>query len=394
MGKYLIVGSGISGCTAASELARQGNDVDLVESSNTIGGAILGYTCKATDECSRCGVCVAHTQLHNSLKNKRITPSVGTSIQSVSNNGKIDAVITRKNPSVSYHKCISCDKCIHACPEQCITRIQKGELVQYAVDYDKCLLHQGKPCTVCSDSCPTNAIFSQTATTKMTLSSDAVLVATGHEPYDASKKIRLGYGRIGNILTGVEAEEILSRQTSLGDPSDSIAFVQCVGSRDPRIGRNYCSSVCCAYALRLARIIKYRNADTPVTIYYIDIQNFDKTFTLFRKNVEDSGVRFVRGVPFSVEKSSSGRLKLHIENMDGEDSIVEHDMVVLSVGMGPTADSEKFVSFFGLEKDEFGFFASSLPNVFVSGTCKEPLSIPDSMASARAIALEMIEKYC
>lgn len=391
MSKYVIIGSGISGCTAAEELARQGNSVELIESSNTIGGSILGYTCKATDECSRCGVCVAHTQLNTSLKHDRITTSVGASIQSVSNNSKnIDTVITRKNPSISYHECIFCDKCVYACPEQCISKIQRGEFVQYVIDYDRCLIHKGKQCAVCSDACPPDAIFSQTETTEITISSDAALVATGHEPYDASKKMRLGYGRVENVITGVEAEEILSRQTYLGDPTDNIAFIQCVGSRDPQIGRNYCSSVCCAYALRLAHIMKYRHAATPVTIYYIDIQNFDKTFTLFRKSVEDSGVRFVRGVPFLIERSSTGRLKLHIENMDGEESIVEHDMVVLSVGMGPTTDSEKIASLFGLKKDEFGFFSSSLANVFVSGTCKEPLSITDSMASARAVALEML----
>jgi heterodisulfide reductase subunit A len=399
MSKYVIIGSGISGCTAAGELANQGNDVELIEARNTIGGAILGYTCKATDECSRCGVCVAHTQLHEALKRNRVTISVGTSIKSVSNNGKnIDLIITRKNPSISYHRCISCDTCVHACPEQCITKIQRGEFVQYIIDYTKCLLHKStanvpfaerKQCTVCADVCPTRAIFAKTATTEMAISADAALIAIGHEPYDASQKVRFGYGRINNVITGVEAEEMLSRQTYLGSPSDSIAFIQCVGSRDPQIGRNYCSSVCCAYALRLARIIKYRNTDTPVTIYYIDIQNFDKTFTLFRKAVEDSGVHFVRGVPFSVERSSTGKLKLQIANMDGEDSIVEHDIVVLSVGMGPAHDSEKLASLFGLKRDEFGFFSSSLPNVFVSGTCQEPLSIPDSMASARAIALEM-----
>ncbi len=389
MRKYLIIGSGISGCTTAEELARQGNEVALIESSNVIGGAVLGYTCKATDECSRCGVCVAYTQLQASLKNKRISAVVGASIQSVSNNGKIHTLITRKNPSISYHTCIFCDQCVHACPEQCISRVQRAEFAQYAVDFDKCRLHKGQQCSVCSDSCPANAISSQSATTEMAVQGDAALVATGHHPYDASKKVRLGYRRIENVLTGVEAEEILGRQTYLRKPSDSIAFIQCVGSRDPHIGRNYCSSICCGYALRLSRIIKYRNADTPVTIYYIDIQNFDKTFTLFRKAVEDSGVRFVQGVPFAVEQATDGKLKLYIDSMDDENSIVEHDVVVLSVGMGPTADSGKMASLFGLKRDEFGFFSSSLPNVFVSGTCKEPLSIPDSMASARATALEM-----
>ncbi len=390
MSKYLIIGSGISGCTAADELAKQGNDVELIESNNVIGGSILGYTCKATDECSRCGVCVAYTRLHDALRHQNVNASVGTSIQSVSNNGSIDIVISSKNPSINYSTCISCDKCVHACPEHCITKIHRGELLQYALEYEKCLLHQGQQCSVCSDICPTNAISSQTAITETTISGDAALVATGHDPYDAKKKIRFGYGRVENVITGVEAEEILNRQTYLRNPSDSIAFIQCVGSRDPSINRNYCSSVCCAYALRLARVIKYRNPETPVTIYYIDIQNFDKTFTLFRKSVEESGVQFVRGLPFIVDQSNNGKLKLRIEDMEGEETIVEHDTVVLSVGMGATNDADNIASLFGLQQDEFGFFFSSTSRLFVSGTCKEPLSITDSMTAARATALEML----
>jgi heterodisulfide reductase subunit A len=271
-----------------------------------------------------------------------------------------------------------------------MTRIQRGELVQYAIDYAACRLHKGESCSICADACPTHAIFTQTATTEMSISSDKALIATGHDPYDATQKIRFGYGRLDNVITGAEAEEILSRQTYLRNPEDSIAFIQCVGSRDPRIGRNYCSSVCCAYAMRLARVIKYRNSDTPVTIYYIDFQNFDKTFTLFKNGVEESGVHFVRGIPFNIEQSSSSeKLKLRIENMNGEDTIVEHDMVVLSVGMGPAIESEKLAGLFSLNRDDFGFFSSSSPQVFVSGTCQEPLSIPDSMAAARAIAVEM-----
>lgn len=390
MSTYLIIGAGISGCTAADELAKQGHDVELIESSNRIGGAVLDYTCKATDECSRCGVCVAHTRIYDAIKHPSVHVSVGTSIQSVSHNGTLQIHLSRKNPSIAYHACVSCDRCIEACPEGAISKTQRAELTQYVVDFEKCRLPQGKSCSLCADACPEQAIFAQAAVTNTTVTGDAALIATGHEPYNAKKKIRLGYGRFENVMTGVEAEELLNRQPYLRNPSDNIAFIQCVGSRDPRIGRNYCSSVCCAYALRLARIIKHRHPETPVTIYYIDIQHFDKTFTLFRKSVEESGVQFVRGIPSQIEHTRSGRVRLHIESQDGDNSLVEHDLVVLSVGMGPAAESQRIASFFGLQQDEFGFFSSSLPDVFVSGTCTEPLSIPDSMAAARGSAFDML----
>ena len=392
MGKYAIIGAGISGCTAAIELAGQGHEVTLFETKSVIGGAILDYACKATDECSRCGVCVALTQIFQALQHQRITTILGASIQAVNKHDtRLDLRITRNNPTIDYRACTSCDRCISACPEECITKIHRGELIQYRIDYEKCLLHQGKACGVCAESCPQQAISVKSPLAEMTFSSDAVLIAAGHAPYNAAHHVRFGYGRLDKVITGIEAEEILGRQSSLGSPSEDIAFIQCVGSRDPRIGRNYCSSVCCAYALRLARMIKYRHPETSVTIYYIDIQHFDKTFSLFRKSVEESGVRFVRGLPFLIDRAGNGKLKLHIENMEGEDTIVEHDRVVLSVGMGPADDASQCASLFGLQRDQFGFFtSSSRPNVFVSGTCQEPQSISESMTAARASALEML----
>jgi heterodisulfide reductase subunit A len=240
------------------------------------------------------------------------------------------------------------------------------------------------------EACPAGAVTAGSSESTLALSADALLVATGHQPYDAARKIRLGYGRFPGVLTGAEAEELLSRQESLGSPSDSVAFIQCVGSRDPKEGRNYCSAVCCAYALRLARVLKYRQPQADISIYYIDLQNFDKTFTRLREELTASGIRFVRAIPFRVEQSSAGKLELCIENNDGGQTVVEHDRVVLSVGLEPDPGAAELAKQLGLDRNEFGFFAGdAAARLFVTGTCAAPQSIPDSMSSARAMAAVM-----
>jgi heterodisulfide reductase subunit A len=413
MNTYVVVGAGITGCTAALELARQGNNVSVLESTGRLGGKILSYACKATDSCSRCGVCVAHARVSEALLHPNIEFLAGSSIDSVSfNEGQVIVAGHASNPAIAFSQCIDCGACVEKCPAHCITRYGRGGLIEYNVDYSTCLLHRGKKCSVCAAACPVEAIRLDGAASAIHITADGVLLATGHDTFNPVVKPRLGYGRVPGVITGFEAEEILSERLSLdngGDgvtatrsaaeepavPADpgsskhSVAFIQCVGSRDPRLGRNFCSAVCCAYALRMARVLMARAPGGDVTVYYIDIQNFDKVFTPLRAELEGKGVRFVRGIPSSVTRNSRGRLSLLIEDPRGGDSTAEHDTVVLSVGLGPTAESAKLAALFGLERDEFGFLSSARPNVLAAGTCREPQGIVDSMADARAAVWEL-----
>jgi len=388
MKKYLIVGAGISGCTAAYALAEKGHETVILEKESLAGGKVLDYCCKATDSCSRCGVCVAHTQIRDVLAHPKVTLVPGFELQSVSKSGqKVTVKGVQKYPYIDYHACEKCNACVEACPEGCITKYHRGDLVEFQIDYDKCLLHKGEKCNACVAACDSGAVQAGRERAQVTFTGSDILVATGHEVFDAVQKPRYGYSRSEKIVTGEEAEKLLSGRLELNGAKD-IAFIQCVGSRDPVLGRNYCSAVCCSYALRLARVLKYNNPDTAVTIYYIDIQNFDKEYNLMRKELEDSGVKFRRGLPFLIEETAEGKLRFMIENMEDEESVIYHDLAVLSVGMGPTAGAGEVAETFDIDQDEFGFYSSS-SNVFMSGTCSEPQSIPDSMRSARAVAIEM-----
>jgi heterodisulfide reductase subunit A len=392
MSRFLILGGGISGCTAGTELAGLGHQVTILEQSARFGGKLLDYCCKATDSCSRCGVCVAASQVARAARQQGLRILAGAELKAVRRGAGFTVQAARRNPSIDPGRCVDCGACARACPAGAITRQQKAELVQYVVDYTRCRLQQGKSCDRCLEACPAGAIEleASAAQSELRLKADALLLATGHQPFDAARKIRLGYGRFPGVLTGAEAEELLSRQESLG--GSSVAFVQCVGSRDPQEGNNYCSAVCCAYAMRLARVLRHREPGTEVAIYYIDLQNFDKAFGPLRAELQASGVRFLRGVPFRVEQTSSGRLALYFESPDGQESVAEHDRVILSVGIRPEPRTAGLAGLLGLPLNAHGFLASANPaaQVWACGTCLEPQSIPDCMASARAVALDMV----
>ena len=404
MKNYIVLGGGISGCTAAHSLAEAGNSVTILERSSIAGGKVLDYCCKATDSCSRCGVCVAHTEIHDALSHPGVTLVTGAEVTDTGFHGSSSAKqkertlqVRRRFPFIDYKACEFCGDCVSACPENCISVYRRGELVQYRIDYDKCLLHRGKSCSACMDACDAGAIQGTKPEAVTSLTAHDVLIATGHTPFDPAQKPRYGYSRSEKIITGAEAEARLTGEMDLGE-AKSIAFIQCVGSRDPVIGRNYCSAVCCSYAMRLARIIKYRQPDIDVTIYYIDLQNFDKEFTLLKGEIEEMGVQFRRGLPFRIDELANGKLRFMIEDTapeaaesGSEDTIVEHDLAVLSVGMGPDPSAAETASLFSIEQDSTGFFVSGDEPFFTIGTCREPQSMVESMAEAKSAALQMLE---
>jgi heterodisulfide reductase subunit A len=398
MKRFLVVGAGVTGFAAALELARQGHGVTILESSPAIGGKVLSYCCKATDSCSRCGVCVAHDAIAEALRHPRISILTGARIGAVDAAGP--AVTVRgvaARPQICHSLCVDCGACASACPARSIQRYSRGGLTTYTVDPSTCLLQKGKSCAACAEACGFGAIEAGAPEQPFDLSADGVLIATGHETFDPVCKPRLGYGRLLGVTTGLEAERALSRQAGLtganGEAAGSVAFIQCVGSRDPVLCRNFCSAVCCAYALRMARLLKARQPAAEVTVYYIDIQNFDKVFTPFREGIEALGVRFVRGIPSSVSRAGSGKLGLLIEDPNGNRTTAQHDAVVLSVGMSPADGASRVAELFGLPADEFGFFGHCISKpgrIVAAGTCVEPQSIVQSIASARAAAQELL----
>jgi heterodisulfide reductase subunit A len=387
MKNALVVGAGVTGCSAALELARGGASVTVLERSGRIGGKVLSYCCKATDSCSRCGVCIAHDAVAEAIRSPKVRFLPNAKIASVDASGaRISARAAISGPRIDLRACIDCGKCLAACPQKAVVRYSRGGLVQYSVDISPCSLNNGRECTRCAKACPVGAIDASSPQKAMRFSADGVLVATGHETFDPVVKPRLGYLRLPGVMTGFEAEQALSSRLDLG--GSSVAFLQCVGSRDPSLCRNFCSSVCCAYALRMARVLKTRSPHTEVTVYYIDIQHFDKVQAAFRADVERAGVKFVRGIPSSISPSA-GRLELAIDDPATGSTTARHDTVVLSVGMRPADGAEGIAGLFGLSRNEFGFFEAAAGRVRVAGTCVEPQGMIEAMASGRTAALEM-----
>jgi heterodisulfide reductase subunit A len=323
----LVVGGGIAGLAAASKLAAADVRAVLVEKSAFLGGHAVQYACKATDACVKCGACVVEEKRRRAHRDPRIEVAAASRVIDASRNG------------AGGHRVV-------------IEKQTDGESPR-----------------------------------EKTLQADAVIIATGFKPFDPADK-PYGHPHFDNVLTHLELDRILREKHLPFRPSDErlpqkIAFVQCVGSRDAKLGHLWCSKVCCASALRMARLIKFRRPETDITIFYIDIQTFGKEFDPYFRLLKKE-LHLARALPADIFRTAEDRLRVVYFN-PGEDQSREDlfDMVVLAVGITPSDDNRSLADLFQLTPAESGFLEGSDENgVFVAGTAGGPMSIAESVSSA------------
>lgn len=236
---------------------------------------------------------------------------------------------------------------------------------------------------------------------RRTLQADAIILATGLEPIDASVIPELGYPKLANVLLSTSFDEIV--QKGLKRPSDggtvgAVAFVQCVGSRVETRGVPYCSAVCCMNAIKNAIAIKEADNSVEVYVLYIDIRTHGKGYEALYKKARERGVRFIRGQPsMIVRRPGSERLLVVGENtLLKELYEIPVDLAVLSVGLRPSQGTSELLSMLDLrpdkdgligEDDRFESTSTSVKGVFVAGCAEAPKDVRDSIAQGEAAAL-------
>lgn len=367
-GKVMVVGGGIAGLTAAWELSRQNIDVELVEKSCFLGGHSIGFTCKATDTCKQCGACSVEEMLGNVTASPRINVHLRTMVSGMD---KADGfkVTLSKTPL----------------EEAAPAAVQKG----FSQHNTPLFVTRGPV-----DDAPEGAVDVDTLGSDADLAVDAVIIATGYTPFDPDLKSTYGYDKWDNVITGLDLENIIRENGQLVRPSDGkkpkkIAFIQCVGSRDERLGNLWCSEVCCPYAMRMAGVAKHHDPEADISMFYIDIQNSGKEFPVFYEKIKEE-IRFVRTIPVDIYPLEEDRLELrHMAEDAGEPASEEYDLVVLSVGIMPGKDTALISETLNVPVNQDGFLetAGKDAGVFVAGTAKGPGSIAATIAGAGDAAL-------
>jgi heterodisulfide reductase subunit A len=262
-------------------------------------------------------------------------------------------------------------------------------------------------CRLCEVACQPNAIDHDMRDELIELNVGAVIVATGFDPFDATRKPEFGYGRYPNVISALEFERLASASGPTAgkiklngkEPKD-IVFVHCVGSRDKLVGVEYCSRVCCMYTAKQAHLAHDKVDGAKITVFYMDVRAFGKGFEEFYDRVRAEGVIYRRGNPSEVYRRGDKLIVRAEDTLLGRTIEVPADLVVLATGVLPRADADEVAEMLGLEFSDDGFFAelhpelrpvdTSRPGVFLAGNCQAPKDIPDTVAQAKAAASGVI----
>ncbi|NPV53182.1 MAG: CoB--CoM heterodisulfide reductase iron-sulfur subunit A family protein [Firmicutes bacterium] len=336
-----VIGGGPAGMSAAVVLANSGLNVYLVEKEPRLGGKAAYYGCKATDRCNKCNVCAVADKIREVASCRNIKVLTGCSVE-------------RSSGEFGDYR----------------LRLSNGEVLEVG----------------------------------------AVVIATGFDVFDARLRPHLGYGRHARVVSAFELERALRGGRMLaeylgGVAPRSVAFIQCVGSRDVRGEHDYCSRVCCMYSLRLAKVIREQLPAIEIAVFYMDFQGGGKAPQAFKEYCETAGnVRMIRSMPGEVRvldglESGEGAgerphcLEVRYEDPDtGDVRRAGFDLVVLAVGSAPGSDTGRFGEVFGVGAGHDGFFDSptGVPGIFVAGSCRGPMDIAEAMRDGEGVATEIL----
>ncbi len=427
----LIIGGGIAGIQASLDLANRGFQVYLVEKSPSIGGrmAQLDKTFPTMD-CSMCILAPKMIECGHHPNVKLLTYSEVKEVKGSVGNFKVK--VLKKPRFVDESKCTGCGICSEKCPAKKVPNefdmnlgMRKAIYMPFpqavprvvTIDKDDCLMFQKGVCEICQKFCQAGAVDFDQQPEEITLNVGAIIVATGFDMFDPKQITPFGYKRYKDVITAMELERLLCASGPTGGhlirPSDgkkpeSIAFIQCVGSRDRRewINNAYCSSICCKYAVKDAVLIKEHDPHAMITIFYIDMRAFGRGFQEFVNRAKaEYGIKFTRSNPGEItEEPETKRLTIWFEdNVTRTVKSLTFDLVVLCTALVPRKDADELAKILGIQTDNYRFLKSpdlvarpvdtTVPGIFACGYCLGPKTgdIPDSVTQASAAAARTAE---
>ncbi len=438
--RALVIGGGIAGIQAALDIADGGREVVLIEKAPSIGGHMsqLSETFPTLD----CSQCILTPRMVEAFQHPRIRLLTYSEVEAVEGYiGNFSVKIRRKARSVDETKCNGCGACQKACPSRKTPNEFDQGLSKRAaiyvpfpqavpnipvIDRTACTRFRGMArgsakllCGKCIEACGRQAIDFQQQDSFVTEKVGAIVVATGYQLYsigEAQPEGELcgygeyGYGTIPDVIDGLQFERLASasgptagkiQRPSDGKEPQTIVFLQCIGSRDPAKGIEYCSKICCMYVAKHAMLYRHKVHGGRAYVFFMDIRAGGKGYDEFvRRAIEEDGANYVRGRVAKLERVGDAVRVYGYDTLGGEPVVIDADMVVLATAMRPQPGIAGLAQKLSVSYDRHGFINEAHPKlrpvetntagIYVAGACQAPRDIPDSVAMASAAAAKVL----
>ena len=400
----LVVGGGVAGIFASLDLASKGYQVYLIDKAPSIGGHMMQLS--KTFPTLDCSTCILAPRMVDVARNPNIKLYTLTTIESVNGYpGDFKVKLRVKPRFVDVEKCVACGECSKVCPVTVPNEFDEGLTKRkaiyqpfpqavpsaYVIDPSAC-----KKCGACTKVCRGNAINLNDEEKVVEVNVGAIIIATG---FDLMKPNRpeLGFGQHPDIITNLQFERLFVQgivRPSNGKMPSKVAFILCVGSRDPHRGVPYCSKICCMIALKQALILKEMVPGSDAWIFYTDIRAAGKWYEEFYARAREHGVKFIKGRVAEVIPNGDKLIVKAEDSSLGIQLEEEFDMVVLSPAILPPKDLEVFDKLMGVSRGPDGFLVekhykldpvdSVKTGIYACGCVLGPKDVRESVLEALA----------
>jgi len=407
-GAVLVVGGGISGLTAALEAAEVGNDVFLVEKAAYFGGRVAQLNEYFPKLCPpSCGLEINFRRIRD---NRRIRTYTMTTVKSVSGDPGNYEVTLEKAPRYVNSNCTACGDCSDACPDEIDNEFNLGmdkckaaylphEMAfprRYVINKDA-LSTSGAEAV--KAACKYNAVDLEMQVETVTVNVASIVWSTGWAPYEPTKMESLKFADSDAIITNMMMERMASPNGPTGGsivrPGDgkeieSIAFVQCAGSRDEN-HLEYCSHICCMATFKQMTYVRKQYPDAQIYVFYIDLRTPGKYEKFREVRMADEKATFIKGKVADMVVESDGGVTVIAENALTAEKISQKvDVAVLATGMQPSLDIQGAPV--ALDLDSSGFVITNIDKAMIAAGCaKKAADVVTTTQSSTAAALKAIQ---
>jgi heterodisulfide reductase subunit A len=385
-----VVGGGIAGLRAAIDLAESGFRVALIEKSPFLGGRVarLDRVASSGDK--------AADLVSNLAGQVLINPAI--SIHTCATIEKFEGYVGNFKLDIKKHP-----------PESESDQSKLNRFLESGESLGRFIPLVG----VCPADIPA-------AVEEFSIETGVVVMATGFEPY-TPRTGEYGYNEYREVITLPQLIERLAETETSGDTLEidgrkirSIALIHCVGSRHiPGIHEGdesgnlneYCSRTCCSVSLHAANTIRKTYPGTRIFEFYRDIRTYGRGQEDLYNDASRNKVVFLRfdaeESPEVLKSTGPNGYPLQVKVKDtltfGEEIEVPVDLVVLAVGMVPTAVTDLVemmklpvgVDRFLLEvHPKLRPVEMSVAGVLLAGTCQAPMDIGEACNAASSAAVK------